>query len=78
MNTVGGTAQIALQHPVDQRHREAVRLQQGGRGSRGAQEGFDLRPQRDLYHNNVKPKSLKGYTPSTLFAFYYFSPHAFL
>lgn len=29
-------------------------------GSCGAQEGFDLRPQRELYHNNMKPKSLKG------------------
>lgn len=31
MNIVGGTAQIALQHPVAQRNRETVRLQQGGR-----------------------------------------------
>lgn len=41
------------------RHREAVSLQQGGRWSCGAREGFDLRPPTDSYCNNLKPKILQ-------------------
>lgn len=56
VNTVGGSAQKALHHPVDHRDGEAVSLQQGGRWSCNAQEGFDLRPPTDLYCNNLKPE----------------------
>lgn len=48
-----------LHHPVDQTHREADGLQQGGRWSCGAQEGFDLRPPTDSYCRNLKPKILQ-------------------
>lgn len=56
VNTAGGSAQRALHHPVDLRRREAVGLQQGGRWSFNASEGFDLRPHTDLYCNNLTPK----------------------
>lgn len=48
--------QIPLHHPESQRHREAAGLQQGGRWSCKAQEGFDLRPPTHSRCNKPKPE----------------------